>query len=189
MIEPPENAELREFLGSLHHGDLLTGTVAAVEPFGVSVALDDGLDHPLFPGVGFITFPELSRRSFEDIAEIVQIGQRVSCVFLQFDPWNGEARLSLRATQSDPIQAFAEGVVVGQRLSGRVSKLLPFGVVAEVADGVEGVVHRRELAGAPTHAPGDGVSLGDDITVVVTGPDRQRRAVSLSQRQALPCLR
>ncbi|MFJ2476009.1 S1 RNA-binding domain-containing protein [Streptomyces sp. NPDC087659] len=79
--------------------------------------------------------------------------------------------------------------MVGQRLSGRVSKLLPFGVVAEGADGVEGVVHRRELAGAPTDAPGDGVSLGDDITVVVTGPDRQRRTVSLSQRQALPCPR
>lgn len=116
-----------------------------------------GPDHPLFPGVGFSTFPELSWRSFEGVAEIVRIGPRVSCVFLQFDTWKGEAGLSLS------FQAFAEVVVVGQRLSGRVGKLLPFGGVAEVADGVEGVVHRRELAGAPTDAPGDGVSLGDDI--------------------------
>ncbi|MEU2264349.1 hypothetical protein ABZ557_29680 [Streptomyces sp. NPDC019645] len=97
----------------LHHGDLLTDTVAAVEPFGVFVAWGDGPDHPLFPGVGFLTFPEPSRRSFEDVAEIVQTGQRVSCVFVRLDTWNGEAGLSLRATQSDPFQAFADGVVVG----------------------------------------------------------------------------
>ncbi|MFI9103170.1 hypothetical protein ACIGXA_21875 [Streptomyces fildesensis] len=29
---------------------------------GVFVALDDGPDHPVFPGVGFITIPELSWR-------------------------------------------------------------------------------------------------------------------------------
>ncbi|MFD9214357.1 S1 domain-containing protein [Streptomyces sp. NPDC059544] len=125
MIEPPENAELREFLGSLH-GGLLTGTVAAVEPFGVSVALDDGPDPPLFRGVGFITFPELSWRSFEDVAEIVEIGQRVSCVFLQFDPWNGEATPSLRATQSDPLPGVRRGRRGGaaaERASQQVASL------------------------------------------------------------------
>jgi small subunit ribosomal protein S1 len=56
----PEHPELWAFLASLAPGVTLSGTVAAIEPFGVFVALDDGPAHPLFPGVGFITYPELA---------------------------------------------------------------------------------------------------------------------------------
>ncbi|WP_348538493.1 S1 RNA-binding domain-containing protein [Streptomyces sp. 4R-3d] len=66
------------------------------------MALDDGPVHPVFPGVGFITIPELSWRRIEAVSDVVRVGQRVSCEFLQFDTWNGEARLSLRATEPDP---------------------------------------------------------------------------------------
>ncbi|MFI6899477.1 30S ribosomal protein S1, partial [Streptomyces sp. NPDC050256] len=59
-----ESQELWAFLASLHCGDILSGTVAAIEQFGVFVSLDDGPAHPLFPGVGFIVFPELSWRRF-----------------------------------------------------------------------------------------------------------------------------
>ncbi|WP_235995422.1 S1 RNA-binding domain-containing protein [Nonomuraea montanisoli] len=77
----------------------MSGIVAAIESFGVFVALDDGPKHPVFPGVGFITMPELSWRSFEDPSEIVSMGERITCEVLTFDTTNGEARLSLRATQ------------------------------------------------------------------------------------------
>src|SRR3954453_20724902 len=113
MGGPSENPELWAFLESLHRGEFLSGTVTAIERFGVFVALDDGPDHPVFPGVGFITVPELSWRRIEAASDVVQGGQRVSCEFLQFDTWNLEARLSLRATQPDPFQAFAGGIAVG----------------------------------------------------------------------------
>jgi small subunit ribosomal protein S1 len=186
MIEPSEYPELWDFLGSLHQGDLLTGTVSAVEPFGVFVALDDGPEHPIFPGVGFITLPELSWQRCDDASDVVQVGQRVSCEFLQFDTYNGEARLSLRATRPDPFEAFAERTEIGQRLHGRVAKVLPFGVLVEVAEGIEGVVHLSELLEPSANATGRDLGPGDDITVVVTGLDRRRRTVSLSQRQAPP---
>ena len=62
-----ENPELWAFLELLHYGDILSGTVTAIERFGVFVALDDGPDHPVFPGVGFITIPELSWRHIEAV--------------------------------------------------------------------------------------------------------------------------
>ncbi|WP_327732506.1 S1 RNA-binding domain-containing protein [Streptomyces nojiriensis] len=184
MIEPSDNPELWDFLSSLRNGELLTGTIAAIEPFGVFVALDSGPDHPSFPGVGFITYPELSWTPFDEASEVVHIGQRVSCEFLQFDTWNGEARLSLRATRPDPFQLFADGIAVGQELRGRVTKILPFGVIVEVADGIEGLIHVSELAGTPCQSPQAMVRPGEDIGVVVTGLDRQRRTVSLSERRA-----
>ncbi|WP_326806573.1 S1 RNA-binding domain-containing protein [Streptomyces sp. NBC_01186] len=183
-----ENPELWAFLKSLHCGEILSGTVAATERFGVFVALDDGPDHPVFPGVGFITVPELSWQRCEAASDVVQVGQRVSCEFLQFDTWHGEARLSLRATQPDPFQTFADGVVVGRTLHGQVTKLIPFGVFVQVADGIEGLVHLRELTRTPVEAPEDVVQVGDAITVLVTEIDRERRRLVLSRRQVSPHL-
>ncbi|MFZ4206651.1 S1 RNA-binding domain-containing protein [Streptomyces griseoincarnatus] len=179
-----ENPELWAFLKRLRFGQRLSGTVAAIESFGVFVALDEGPDHPVHPGVGFITYPELSWRRFEAVSEVVEVGQRVYCEFLQFDTWEGEARLSLRATRPDPFLGFAEGVTAGQRLTGRVTKLVPFGVFVQVAEGVEGLVRLPELSSAPIEAPEDVVRAGEEITVIVTDIDRERRQLSLSLRQA-----
>src|SRR5918911_3363333 len=94
-----ENPELWTFLESLHCGEILSGTITAIERFGVFVALDDGPAHPVFPGVGFITLPELSWHRFDAASDVVHVGQRVTGEFLQFDTWNLEARLSLRASR------------------------------------------------------------------------------------------
>ncbi|WP_308286973.1 S1 RNA-binding domain-containing protein [Streptomyces liliiviolaceus] len=176
--------ELWKFLKDLRLGEILTGTVAAIESFGVFVALDDGPPHPVFPGVGFITFPELSWRRFEEASEIVEVGQHVSCEFLQFDTWNGEARLSLRALQPDPFATFANGTEVGATLRGRVTKLVPFGAFVQVADGIEGLVHLSELASAPVETPDEVVQVSDRVSVMVMEIDVERRRLLLSRRQA-----
>ncbi|MFI2374239.1 S1 RNA-binding domain-containing protein [Streptomyces sp. NPDC018964] len=175
-----ETPELRTFLESLTEGQVLSGTVAAIERFGVFVALDEGPDHPVFPGVGFITIPELSWRILDSAAEAVEVGRRVSCVFLQFDTWNMEARLSLRGMRPDPFQEFADRTPVGRVLWGRVIRLAPFGAFVEVTDGIVGLVHLRDLPGAPVGAASDAVQVGDELTVAVTGVDRQRRTLTLT---------
>lgn len=170
-MNPHEHPELDAFLASYRVGDLVSGTVAAIERFGVFVQLDDGPDHPFFPGVGFISPAELSWRAISDASEAVQIGQRLTAEFLQYDTWNMEARLSLKATQPDPFHAFADTVTVGRELRGRVTKVVPFGVFVEVADGVQGLVPLPDFA-----------QPGDEVTVVVTEIDRARRRVVLSGR-------
>ncbi|WP_369826066.1 S1 RNA-binding domain-containing protein [Kitasatospora sp. MBT66] len=178
--------ELWAFLKGLERDEILSGTIAAVESFGVFVALDDGPAHPVFPGVGFITYPELAWQRFEAAEEVVRIGQRVSCAFLQFDTWNGEARLSLRATQPDPFRAFAADNEVGRALPGKVTRLLPFGAFVRVAEGIEGLFPLEELARTSVEKPEDVLRVGADVLVVVTGLDRERRRLLLSLRHALP---
>ncbi|MEV6758625.1 S1 RNA-binding domain-containing protein [Streptomyces sp. NPDC051214] len=185
-LDRTTNPELWAYLESLRVGEILTGKVAAIERFGVFVALDDGPAHPLFPGVGFITVPELSWHRIEAVEEVVEVGQSVACEFLQFDDWNLEARLSLRALRPDPFQEFADRTPVGTRLAGRVTKLLPFGVFVRVADGIEGLVHLTELTWTPVENPEDVVRVDDEIAVVVTEIDLERRRLALSLRQASP---
>ncbi|MEU6721314.1 S1 RNA-binding domain-containing protein [Nonomuraea sp. NPDC046802] len=178
-----EDSQLWAFLRALRPGQRLSGTVAAIERFGIFVDLDDGPKHPVFPGVGFITMPELSWHRFEDPSEIVSMGQHIACEVLAFDTYNGEARLSLRATQPDPFQQFARDVHVGQILHGPVTKLVPFGAFVRVADGIEGLIHLSELSTAPIETPDQVVQEGEEVTVIVTDIDLPRRRLALSRRR------
>ncbi|MFB8042951.1 S1 RNA-binding domain-containing protein [Streptomyces hydrogenans] len=176
-----ESPELWAFLETLHRGDILSGTVAAIERFGVFVALDDGPAHPLFPGVGFIVIPELSWRHLDAPTDVVHVGQRVSCEFLQFDTYNLEARLSLRALEPAPLRAFADRTPVGQELRGTVEKVLPFGVFVDLGDGFVGLVPSREIDGRPAVSPVENFEAGEEITVVVTEIDLPTRRIFLSR--------
>ncbi|MEU7110793.1 S1 RNA-binding domain-containing protein [Streptomyces sp. NPDC046182] len=180
-----ESAELWAFLASLNRGDILSGTVAAIERFGVFVALDDGPGHPTLPGVGFIVIPELSWRHIDAPTDVVQVGQRVSCEFLQFDTFDAEARLSLKALEPDPLQAFADRTVGGQEVRGTVEKVLPLGVFVDLGDGVVGRVPFREVHGRP--AAGSSVEdfeVGDEIAVVVAEIERHTRRVFLPRPES-----
>ncbi|MFD6826788.1 S1 RNA-binding domain-containing protein [Streptomyces sp. NPDC060085] len=73
---------------------------------------------------------------------------------------------------------------MGQQLHGQVTKLVPFGVFVQVADGIEGLIHLRELASTPVESPSDVVQSGDEVTVVVAEIDRERRRLVLSRRQS-----
>ncbi|MDT0432547.1 MULTISPECIES: S1 RNA-binding domain-containing protein [Streptomyces] len=62
----------------------------------------------------------------------------------------------------------------------------PGDVPGAVADGIEGLVHLRELAWTPGETPSDAVQVGGRITVVVTGIDRERPRLSLPDDKAPP---
>jgi ribosomal protein S1 len=177
-----EHPELWAFLESMRPSTRLTGTVAAIERFGVFVALDDGPAHPIFPGVGFITMPELSWRRFERASDIVHVGQSVACTFIRFDTWNLEARLSLRATQPDPFRTFADSAELGQALTGPVTKIVLIGAFVQVADGVEGLVPAGDFVHSQADVVEEVVQVGDELSVVVADIDRGLRRLRLNLR-------
>ncbi|AGJ52708.1 SSU ribosomal protein S1p [Streptomyces sp. PAMC 26508] len=183
MSGPSENPDLWAFLESLHRGDFLSGAVTAIERFGVFVALDDGPDHPVFPASGSspsLNCPGDASRQHRRRAGRAARLMRVPRVRLM-EPGG---QTVLEGHTAGPFQVFADTIAVGQKLPGQVTKLIPFGVFVQVADGIEGLVHLRELAWTPSETPGDVVQVGDESTVVVTEIDRERRRLSLSRRQS-----
>ncbi|MFG2331059.1 S1 RNA-binding domain-containing protein [Streptomyces sp. NPDC048604] len=176
-----ESPELWAYLESLHRGEILSGTVAAIERFGVFVALDDGPAHPTLPGVGFIVIPELSWRHIDAPTDVVQVGQRVSCEFLQFDTYNAEARLSLKALEPHPLKALADRTAVGQELRGTVEKTVSIGVFVGLGDGIVGLVPSGEVSGRPVVSPVEEFEVGEEITVVVTEIELPARRIFLSR--------
>jgi small subunit ribosomal protein S1 len=91
------------------------------------------------------------------------------------------------ATVRSAIRAqFARDVHVGQTLHGQITKLVPFGAFARVADGIEGLIHLSELCATPIQTPDQAVQIGDEVTAVVTDIDLPRRRIVLSRRRSGP---
>jgi small subunit ribosomal protein S1 len=101
----------------------------------------------------------------------------VSCEFLGFDTYNAEARLSLKALESDPLQAFADRAMVGRQLRGTVEKVVPIGVFVGLGDGIVGLVPFREVDGRPAAGPVEDFEAGEEIAVVVSEIDLPTRRV------------
>ena len=92
--------------------------------------------------------------------------------------------LSLKATQQDPWQEFANAHRVGELVYGRVTKLVPFGAFVQVGDGIEGLVHISEMAAHHVDLPEQVVTPGEELWVKIIDIDLQRRRISLSIKQA-----
>ena len=102
-------------------GERLQGTVASIVSFGAFVDLG-GLD-------GLIHVSELSWKHIRHPSEVVSVGDEVDVIVTEVNPAQERVSLSLRATQRDPWEEFAETHRVGELVYGRITKLVSFGGV------------------------------------------------------------
>jgi polyribonucleotide nucleotidyltransferase len=79
------------------------------------------------------------------------------------------------------IEGLTKEAEVGQIYTGKVTRILNFGVMVEILPGKEGMVHISELADYRVNRCEDVVKVGDEITVKVIGVDNMGR-VNLSRK-------
>ncbi|MEU2629774.1 S1 RNA-binding domain-containing protein [Kitasatospora sp. NPDC007106] len=152
---------------ALRSGEVRTGVVSSVAPFGVLVDIGDGVE-------GLVAVPQLSWRHVADVSEVAGVGDEVSVVVLGVDLERGEVSLSLKDLFPDPLQEFAR-TTLGRRIRARVTATAPIGFFVEVAEGVQALV---PVSG---HAERSGVDLkaGDDVVVEVRAVNLYTRRVTV----------
>jgi polyribonucleotide nucleotidyltransferase len=84
----------------------------------------------------------------------------------------------------DMIESLTETPVVGRIYTGRVVRLTDFGAFVEILPNVDGMVHISQLDTDRVERVEDVVSMGDEITVMVTGIDAQGK-IRLSRQAVL----
>src|SRR6185437_3717584 len=150
--------------------------VSSVVNFGAFVDLG-GMD-------GLVHVSELSWKHVDHPSSVVSVGDEIEVEVLDVDLDKERISLSLKATQSDPWQEFADSHAVGQLVYGRITKLVPFGAFVQVGDGIEGLVHISEMAVHHVDLPEQVVTPGEELWVKIIDIDLQRRRISLSIKQA-----
>lgn len=160
----------------LRPGEVLEGTVTHITGFGlfVDVGIADGLVHR----------SEITWDKAVNPVAVHAVGDTVRVVVTGVDPGRERISLSIKRLTPDPWDLVASRFSVGTEADAVITRLMPFGAFARLADGLEGLVHISELAGQRVTQPSDVVAVGDQVRVRVVGVDDERRRLSLSIRQA-----
>ncbi len=158
-------------LADLKVGDRRTGRVTKIVDYGAFVDVGDAS--------GLVHVSEMSWNRVRRPADLVSIGDEVEVEVLDVKVKKRRLSLSMRRVNADPLAALQPGGVA----EGTVSRLADFGAFVDLG-GIDGLVHRTELAEYRINAVSDVVVPGDHVRVVVLSVDRKRRRVELSMRQA-----
>ena len=150
------------------------GKVSSIVEFGVFVELEKGLQ-------GLIHTSELSWTDrYPDPNELFNVGIEINVVVLEIAPVKGRISLSYKHTQPDPWELVAEKYTVGSVVRGRIVKIVNFGAFVELEKGVEGLIHKSELAPRQIQMPEDVVSVNDELSLKVIELDVNKRRIGFS---------
>jgi small subunit ribosomal protein S1 len=151
--------------------------VVAIKDFGAFVDLG-GLE-------GMLPASELGFQRGVRPADVLSVGQELTVQVLRMEKTDDPRRperisLSLKALERDPWDDIAERFPAGSKVTGKVTRVEPYGAFVELAPGIEGLAHVGELSGGKQvrHAR-ELVKVGETREVTVLAIDRERRRISL----------
>ncbi|MBX3745521.1 MAG: 30S ribosomal protein S1 [Verrucomicrobiae bacterium] len=172
-----ERAERRSrLLEEMTPGDIRKGTVKNITDFGAFIDLN-GLD-------GLLHITDMSWGRIGHPSEILRVGQEIDVVVLDVNKEKERVSLGLKQKLQNPWENIEQKYQVGQKVSGKVVNLVPYGAFVELEPGVEGLVHVTELSWTKRIAkPSDVLKQGQEIEAAVLGINRDEQKISLGIRQ------
>jgi small subunit ribosomal protein S1 len=156
---------------------VITGVVRNLTNYGAFIEIEDGID-------GLLHVSDMSWvRKVAHPSEVVQKGDKVTCIVLNVDQERKRIALGLKQMNNDPWEGDIPGrYKPGDLKKGKVTKLTNFGVFVELESGLEGLLHISELADHKVESPEDVVKVGDEIEVKILRVDVAERKVGLSRK-------
>lgn len=127
----------RETLKKYQVGDVVEGEITGVTDFGAFMRFDD-LE-------GLIHISELDWKIIEDPTEVVQVGDRLKAKIIEIQ--NERVSLSLKAFKKDPWEGIKKNYQKGDMISGKVTKINPFGAFVQITPEIQGLCHVSEFEG------------------------------------------
>lgn len=179
VMEAENSAEREELLSNLEEGQEVPGVVKNLTDYGAFVDLG-GID-------GLLHITDMAWRRIKHPSEVVEVGQELEVKVLKFDRERNRVSLGLKQLGTDPWDNVLQNYPKGTNVKARVTNLTDYGCFAEIADGIEGLVHVSEMDHTNKNIhPSKVVQIGDEVMVQILGIDEERRRISLGIKQTMP---
>jgi small subunit ribosomal protein S1 len=178
VLEEDERVVKERRYSELQEGEQVRGVVRTLTDYGafVDVGGVDALLHVADISWGRINKP----------ADVLAVGQQVEAKVLKVDTVKRRISIGLKQLQPHPWEQAAERYKLGERVSGKVTRVTDFGAFIELEKGIEGLIHLSELSWSKkVRKPADVVKANDAVEVVVLGVNPAERRISLGLKQAL----
>jgi len=178
IVEAEAREQQQARFATLQEGDIVTGQVRSLASYGAFVDLGglDGLLHVSDISWARVTKPE----------DVLEVGQELRLKILKVDAESKKLSLGLKQLEAEPWDAVPQKYVVGQRVTGTVTRLMDFGAFVELEPGVEGLIHVSEMSWVKkVRKPSDMLKTGDTVEAVVLNTSVPEKRISLGLKQAL----
>ncbi len=170
--------EMENRLGELKIGEVVEGTVTGVVDFGAFVKFGE-LE-------GLVHISELAWQRIENPKDIVKVGQKVTAKIISID--KGRVSLSIKQLQQDPWLEAVKRYQIGQKVTGKITKIMPFGVFVELDKDIQGLAHIMELSHETVKNPEEFLKPGDEkeFKIISIEPAEHRLGLSLKALTEAP---
>ena len=136
---------------------------------------------------GFLPASQVELRPIQNLEQYV--GQTLDMKVISLSKRRHNIVLSRRAwLEAELVQKRAEvlnTLEVGQIVTGVVKNITAFGAFVDLG-GVDGLLHKTDMAWKRIHHPSDVVSVGGEIEVQVIGISQENEKISLGLKQKTP---
>ncbi len=155
-------------------GTHVEGTVRNVTNFGVFVGLEEGID-------GLVHVSDMSwTEQISQPSEKFEKGDPVSAVVLKIDRDNEKFSLGIKQLEPNPWDDIRKKYTVGSQVDVQVSNITEFGAFVKLEEGIEGLIYNSELSPDRVENASEVVSVGQNVSALVTKVDAAEQKVSLS---------
>ncbi len=175
ILEQEVSKVKEETMANLEEGMLVSGTIKNITDYGVFVDLG-GLD-------GLLHITDISWGRVGHPSEYFKVGDEVEVVVLRFDREKERVSLGYKQRFEDPWIMVPEKYPVGKRVTGSIVSVVDYGAFVALEEGVEGLIHVSEMSWTKKiKNPRSVVEIGQEVEVVVSEVDSEKRRLSLSLR-------
>ncbi len=174
LLAEERQANEATLLAQIEPGQIRSGVVKSIKDFGAFIDLG-GID-------GFLHVGQISWQRINKPSDVLSEGQGVEVKVLSVDREKKRISLSLRQLEQNPWASAEEKYAKGSQVTGRVTRIEPFGAFVELEPGVEGLVHISELDHKRVRKVEDVVSLNQMVELKVLEVDPKKHRISLSAK-------
>ena len=158
-------------------GTILKRKIKSLTDFGLFVEVEDGID-----GLVHVSDISWTKRIYHP-KDIYKKNQEIEAVVLSIDKTLHRVALGIKQLHVDPWQSLNEKLPLNTELIGKISKLIPKGILVDInSDGdiVEGFVPVSHLAIPKLDTPDEYFVVGEEIPLKVIELDMDNRRLILS---------
>jgi small subunit ribosomal protein S1 len=179
FLQDEREKKKRRVFSRLVKGEKAKGQVRSLTNFGAFIDLG-GIE-------GLLHISDMSWGKLGHPSELLQVGQEVEVVVLDFNEKDERISLGYKQLTEDPWKNILQKYSAGQKIKGKVVSLTDFGAFVELEKGVEGLVHISDLSWSRKLVhPRKLLSTGEEVTVTILDINPETKRISLGLKQSSP---
>jgi len=167
----------QELWNSFVKGSHVHGVVKRLTDFGAFVDVG-GVD-------GLLHISDLAWSRVKHPSDVVSEGQELELLVLNVDPAKKKIALGYKQLQAKPWELVPEKYQVGDVVTGKVVRIVPFGAFVQLEPTVDGLIHISQIAPHRLEKVEDALRVGDVVETKILEINAEKHKISLSRKALL----